>query len=128
MTTTDYVDLISSVAVTIIGIASFASTMIIRRSCCEENAFEMLQSAKINLDNQLASTEKINNVKPAIEDYLTVLNYVCSLYDAHKINRKRFLILFTNDIKNIFEQNFFNEFISADSTSYMCLKKVNKEL
>lgn len=89
----------------------------------ESTAYSMIQSAKINLDNQgmqiisgKMDDQSVAHVLPAqIENYLNALDYACSLYFSHDINKQRFVMLYGDDIRNIFENSVYKEHANLSS-------------
>ena len=89
----------------------------------EASAYEMVQNAKINLDNQgmqiisnNMDEQSVTHTLPAqIENYLNALDYACSLYFSHDINQQRFVMMYRNDIQNIFESNVYKDHVSLNS-------------
>lgn len=62
---------------------------------------------------------------PLIEDYLITLNYACSLYYDKKINRKRFRILYSQDIITLFSVESFQKILNKNPNDFTFLRRIH---
>ena len=90
----------------------------------------MVQEAKINMDNNIAQLPKTNTleenieaIETYVENYLNALNAACAMYFSKDVKRKRFEVLFFEDIKNLYHSEFFHSLIYKNLKSYPHLKK-----
>ena len=106
-------DSVLSAAAVVVSIVVFISNKKSNQTTFELGIYQMIQTAKINLDNKIYNLidkdkdlEYVSTViNPPIETYLDTLNSACSLYFSKELNRKRFDSLYLNDITNIFSKN-----------------------
>lgn len=124
----DILNLIFSAGVVSVAIISWISSKSINKVNIESSAFSMLNNTKMSLDNALPQCENIEEIKPLMEDYLTVFNYVCSLFNVKKRGGKRFRTLYSLDIKNIFGNEDFMEILNDDSENYIYLRKAHVDI
>jgi len=127
--------LISEIMLSLLTIV--ISTIAIIISCkqakinLETTAFNSLNYAKTAFDMAMFKDKKkirIEKYYPLIEDYLSVLNYVCSLYVQKRINKKRFRILYSEDIITIFSDEDFLNIINLNCEDFLYLRIVHTEI
>ena len=127
-------DSVLSAAAVVVSIVVFISNKKSNQTTFELGIYQMIQTAKINLDNKIYNLidkdkdlEYVSTViNPPIETYLDTLNRACSLYFSKELNRKRFDSLYLNDITNIFSNKVYEKVLEESELYY--LKKFYKEI
>lgn len=127
-------DSVLSAAAVVVSIVVFISNKKSNQTTFELGIYQMIQTAKINLDNKIYNLidkdkdlEYVSTViNPPIETYLDTLNSACSLYFSKELNKKRFDSLYLNDITNIFSNKVYEKVLEESELYY--LKKFYKEI
>ena len=94
----------------------------------ESTAFNLIHNAKSVLDKETLKANSEINYAPLIEDYVNALNYSCSLYIENKINKKRFKVLYKEDIIIIFTEKVFQDVLNKNIQDFTYLREVYLEI
>lgn len=136
-------EIIFSICSVVISLVVFLYSKKSNKTNLESGIYQLIQDAKINLDNQTRSIlnelkeikegkdkEKyISNTIPApIETYLNALDSACALCCTKAINKKRFLSLFSDDIMTVFDSDVYKNSLNAKDSNFIYLKKLHLEI
>lgn len=120
-------DIILSIVTISISVIAWRTSYKANRTTIESSAFNMINNAKSILDKAIVETPngELKDFSPLIEDYLTTLNYACSLYDDKKINRKRFRVLYSQDIITLFSVGSFQKILNKNPNDFTFLRRIH---
>ena len=120
-------DIVLSIVTIIISIIAWRTGYKANRTTIESSAFNMINNSKSILDKMLVETPngEMKDFSPLIEDYLITLNYACSLYYDKKINRKRFRILYSQDILTLFSAESFQKILNKNPNDFTFLRRIH---
>lgn len=125
----DYLGLLLSLFAIILSFIAIVRTIQESKTSFEIGIYSMIQDAKINLDNNLASipfeerAKKIAEINAYSENFLNSLNMACTMYYSGAIRKKRFDKLYKSDIIYISQNPTFRNLIYRNSFEYPHLRK-----
>ncbi len=125
----DYLGLLLSFIAIILSFIAIIRTIKESKTSFEIGIYSMIQDAKINLDNNIASIPFEERAKKTIEinayseNFLNSLNMACTMYYSGAIRKKRFNKLYKSDIIQISRNPTFRALIYRKSFEYPHLRK-----